>query len=201
MYVDLDDLVSIGWEWTLKHPEKMDEFLNSDQPRLAAWQLDRAIWKDMERFARKERAQQIGYSPKDEASYSIAMIESLLQRVMQGDPVPDRVEQEEIRAPRDAAEGGDYLVAYLDVQRAWKNAKLSTQERTILEYVVNVGCSQDEAASLTGTTRQLVARAHERALKKLQKYLGGPPVGDCPYNCECHEGRLRQRPTRQQFMS
>lgn len=193
-YVEHADLVSVGQLWCLDHPEKMAEFESDEQPRLAAWRLDKAVWKAQERYARKERAHRLGFSAKDEFFYSEDTIESLLPRVMGGDPVPDRKEPDEVRAKGDPAEGGEYLASYLDVQRAWEKAPLATQEQAVLYYTYADGASQEAIGELLGVTRQTVSRAHSRGVRKLQKFLGGAPVGDCPYTCECHEGKLRQRP-------
>lgn len=193
-YVEHEDLAAVGWFWVLEHPAKMEELQAEESVRLAAWKLDKAVWKEMERYARRERAQKVGFKAKDEVFYTEAMIKSLLPRVLANDPFPERRDREEIRTPTDAAESGDFLASYLDVQRAWKSDVLTLQERTIVEYLLIVGASQEETAAFVGVTRQTAARSFDRAIRKLQSFLGGPPVGDCPYTCECHEGRLRARP-------
>lgn len=193
-YVEHEDLVSVGWIWVMDHPAKMDEFIAEESASLAAWKLDKAVWKVMERYARKERAHRIGYKPKDEAFYTAAGIESMLPRVLMGDPLPDRVERAEIRPTGDPAEGGDWLAGYIDVSRAWRHAKLTQQEKTILGMTYEEGFSQEVTGEALGLSQATVSRGHDRAIRKLQSYLGGPPVGDCPYSCECHEGKLRTRP-------
>lgn len=193
-FVELDDLISVGWEWVLKHPEKMNEYQSEESVRLAAWRLDRSVWKDMERYARKERAFRLGYSTKDEMAYSPWSIGMMLPYVFSGQREPDRVDPPEIRTMKDPAEGGDFQAAYMDVERAFANAGLTPQEILILLGVYADGDSQEALAVELEISQATVSRGHDRALRKMQKYLGGPPVGDCPYSCECHEGKLRVRP-------
>jgi hypothetical protein len=192
--VEYQDLEQIGELWMLEHPQKMEEYKTLDEPRLAAWRLGKDLWRAMERYARKERAHSVGFKSEDEEFYSDGMIELILPRVLNGTIQPDVKAREEIRAPRDPAEGGDYLASYLDVQRAWRNAPLADTERTILEFTYIHGLSQQAVGSVLSLSQPTVSRGHDRGILKLQEFLGGAKPGNCPYSCECHEGKLRVRP-------
>jgi RNA polymerase sigma factor (sigma-70 family) len=186
--------MQIGELWMLEHPEKVNEYVLMEEPRLAAWRLGQDVWRAMERYARKERARSVGYKSEDEEFYSEGVIQLILPRVLKGAVEPDVKPKEEIRAPKDPAEGGDYLAGWLDVARAWRQASLSTQERTILELTYLHGASQEAIGDILGLSQPTVSRGHDRGIRKLQRYLGGAKPGDCPYSCECHEGKLRVRP-------
>jgi len=193
-YIEFEDVEQIGELWMLEHPEKLTEYMEMEEPRLAAWRLGQDLWRAMERYARKERAHAVGYKSEDEEFYTEGMIKLILPRVLNGVIEPDVRAREEIKAPKDPAEGGDYLASYLDVQRAWRLASLAAMERGVLEYTYIHGLSQEAIGSVLGLSQPTVSRAYDRGIRKLQRYLGGAKPGDCPYSCECHEGKLRVRP-------
>lgn len=176
-FVSQEDLVQDAWVWVLEHPERVQGYKDHEQPKLAYWWLQRDLWAVMDGACRKERAQRLGYDPADEAFYGKALLEALLPGVLTGDPIQPQGEVSEIRSGKDPAEGGTYLAMYLDVSRAWKEAKLSPRERDILKAIYGEGYLKQEVAEMYSITPQAISNQIKRSFEKIVKVLGGqyPP--------------------------
>jgi RNA polymerase sigma factor (sigma-70 family) len=191
-YVELEDLQSVGLLWVWEHPGQIAEF-EADE-KFGLWNLRRRLYDAMKVYAEKEKAQKSGYHIADQAAYGIKQIESLLPAVFAEDPAQPVTDTPEISGKSDPAQGGNYLVSFLDVKYALDGAELSDQEQTILGMMYGDGHSQEAIADLLDVDQSTVSRARTRSLRKLQTFLGGAGTKGCPYDCECHEGRLRRRP-------
>lgn len=193
-FVEFEDLVSEGWLWISEHPEQIDEYMSFERPPLAAWWLGRDVWKRMDRYARRQRAASLGYQPEDEAFYGPGVVANMLPHVLSGVPDQPVTEKTGNSNSGDPAHGGDWLVMYLDVKQAWYSTPLSDRERSVLMAVYLDGLSQGSVADLMDIDIKTVGRCLTRGIGKLSEALGGQRPGECPYTCECHEGRLRRRP-------
>jgi hypothetical protein len=195
-FVTKEDLEQLCDVYILAHQDKMDIWENEYQggeATLAEWQLYKELNKVLGRHARKEKAQQSGYQTEDESFYSLVSLAEVLPFVFARQPVPR--ERQEIRSKRDPALGGDWQATFMDIDGAWHRAPLSGQERSVLLHLYLDGDSQEATANILELTQAGVSKVHRRALGKLLTALGGPNPGTgCPYDCECHEGRLRARP-------
>lgn len=94
----------------------------------------------------------------------------------------------------DPAEGGSWLASFIDVKRAWESAPLSATERRVLFALHRYGWTQAAVADELMMTQQSVSQMARRGLERLSDELGGAKPLGCPYDCECHEGKLRRRP-------
>lgn len=193
-YVDAEDLISEGWIWVYEHPKAVEGYQEDENRKRSIYRLRRDISIYVEQYARKEKAQRAGYDPSDEAFYHAALISVFLAQVVTGDYEQGRAGPEVGRTNSDPAEGGTWMAARADVARAWESANLTELERgTMLRYYVE-GFTQDEIAEQDGVTQQSVAERLKKGVSKMTRRLGGPKPRGCPYDCECHEGRLRARP-------
>lgn len=192
-YVEKDDLIQEGQVWIWDHQDKVQEYLAMES-KLGSWALTRSLVAAMRRYAEQMKAQRAGYDPVDVMWYSSSLIEKYLSRAISEDPEPvlsgERIGSNNV----DPALGGSDLAQYMDVRHAWVTASLSDTERAVLAMTHDSGMSQDAIGALLGITQQVVSRTAQRAVRKLQDVLGGPEPKGCPYDCECHEGRLRRRP-------
>jgi DNA-directed RNA polymerase specialized sigma24 family protein len=143
-------------------------------------------------YAKTEKRQCLGYEAEDEAFYGLTQIAEILPSVMWDEPEPPRSAGSEIRSTSDPAEGGNWLASWLDVKHALNVADLSARERSTLLALYADGESQASWADMLGVTAQAVQQTNTRALRKLQRVLGGERDKGCPYQCECHS--YRQRP-------
>lgn len=191
-YVEFDDLRQEAWLWVLDHPKKMTEFQEEDDA-LGAWLLNRDLYKHLDKLARKVRADRVGYLPEDERFYTLKSIEELLPYVLNNDMTPPAGNVTG-KSTKDPAEGGDWLASWIDVKRAWERADLTDRQRGIVISLLGDSQTQQAVATCLYTTQSSVSASLQDALRKLLTFLGGDRPRGCPYDCECHEGRLRKRP-------
>lgn len=192
-FVDYDDLVQIGMVYLYDHSAKIEKYYD-EEPRLRMWLLNRDLSEVMRKYTTEQRALKTGYDVDDLSWYSPAMVESMLPYVLHDDREPPNIGASEGRSTADPAEGGNWLAMIMDVGRAWESAPLTETETAILVRIYCDGRTQADAADDLDLSQQAVSRAVRRALAKLADALGGGKPRGCPYDCECHEGRLRRRP-------
>lgn len=192
-YVEWDELLSEGWIWKLSHPGAFKQYDEDEQEKRGGYRLRRDLVRSMEKFARSEKAHRLGYNAADEAFYNEALVSELLPAVLREEKTPPQTPSGG-RGNADPAEGGSWMAHLLDVDVAWQEAPLVERERDALILYYGFGKSQTEAAELIGCDQATVARRIASGMKKLVTALGGSKPGGCPYDCECHEGRLRLRP-------
>ena len=195
-FVEVEDLEQASWLWILEHPKAMEEYgaAPEEDERKAAYRLRRDIRDHLDKVARENRAQALGYAPEDEEFYGRQMILNMLPHVIEGNSTPPTTGQSEVHTPSDPAEGGKWLAAYLDVQRAWDTAPLTADQHVLLIERVFSGLTLVELADQYGVSDRTISRRVNVALKVLSDALGGDRPHGCPHDCECHEGALRRRP-------
>lgn len=186
-YVQKEDLQQEGWLWVAEHSERVQSYVEHENPRQAHWWLDRDLWAVMDKYARSERAQFLGYETSDEAFYGKALVETLLPAVLHGDTTPSKSGDSTGPSTSDPAEGGAYLAMYLDVQHALSVAELAPRERQVVALYYGEGLSQEETAEELTISQQAVSKALRRITDKLIDKLGGRPPSNCPSDCECHK--------------
>lgn len=194
-YVDREDLVSEAQLWILEHPRTMNEYLEDEDIKRAHYRLTRDVTITMEVFARKEKAQKLGYDPEDEQYYSSVLVAALLPAVVLGQLEPPPVESDGSQATTDPAEGGSWMAARADVARAWEQAALSEQDRLILQAYYVEGYDQGTIGQFHGLARQTVGERLKKGMRKIVRELGGERPKGCPFDCECHDAPLRRRPS------
>lgn len=172
-YVEAEDLQQEGWLWIVEHPEKMKEHEEEPNVRLAASRLGRDIWGCMDRYARREKSSRSGYEPEDDIYFSDAMVGLVLPSVLKDDPTPPSRDGERIANTSDPAEGGTWLVTYLDMKQAWNKAKLSDDQRALMISYYRDEYTQQEIADMLGVTQQSVAKRLKTARARLIDRLGG----------------------------
>jgi RNA polymerase sigma factor (sigma-70 family) len=193
-YVDSDDLISEGWMWVYEHPKAVEDYQMDSNRRRAIYRMRRDISIHVEKFARKEKAQRLGYDPSDEQFYNAAIISVFLPQVVAGDYEMGRTGSEVGQTNADPAESGTWMAARADVSRAWGAANFTDLERsTMLRFYVE-GYSAIEIGQQDGVERQSVDERLKKGVAKMTRHLGGTKPKGCPFDCECHEGRLRARP-------
>lgn len=186
-YVQKEDLQQEGWLWAAEHPERLNMFLEHENPKQAYFWLSRTLWEVMDKYARSERAQFLGYETSDEAFYGKALVETLLPAVLHGDTTPSKSGDSTGPSTSDPAEGGAYLAMYLDVQHALSVAELAPRERQVVALYYGEGLSQEDTANELQIQQPAVSKALRRITEKLIDKLGGRPPSNCPNDCECHK--------------
>ena len=118
-YVPAGDIRQAVEEHAWRNREKICKYLR-DENRKAGWAAaSKALHRAGERYARKAKADRLGYNPRDEFFYDKILISEVIRYAVSGVvPAPDE-ETEYIRAPRDPAEGGNLNAMLADKGLQW----------------------------------------------------------------------------------
>lgn len=180
--VDVDDLTQMGLVWCIEHPKKFREYVDGDD----TGKLYRTLWNYMSNYARLERAKS-GYELEDEVFYSKRMLKGdgrkagLLHYVFDREnwykpPVTDDGAK---KRGGDPAEGNGWLATMVDLDRALD--AIGKPHRDLLEEHYYKGTTYEVIADRLNMSKTTVAKYVDRAVFKVQEYLGGPrPREDAP---------------------
>lgn len=169
-YVDFDDVIQEHRVWMLKHPAKLDEWLDredEDEFRKGRGALFVTLSRRGERHARAEKARLCGYEISDEWFISSKLIEEELPAVIAGDSLWHETVQSEGRNYSDPAEGGNRAAIRADVAAAW-----AKYPDPVLAALVHGETAQDVADDL-GVSVTTIRRRKQRALDRMIRFLGG----------------------------
>lgn len=180
---DVDDLTQMGLVWCVEHPKKLREYVNSEQPG----KLYVALHNYVKGYARNDRANREGYVLEDDAFYSKRMLKGdgtnpgLLHYVWDREnweKPPTRGEGAG-RSKGDPAEGGTWLAIMVDVDKALQS--LSEADQNLLRLHYQDGETYDSLRLGATVSKTTVATRIDRAVAKMQEFLGGPkPREDSP---------------------
>ena len=193
-HVTRQDLTGEARKWVLEHPGRIESLSSDDRVGRAFNRLKWTLTGFLSKYAEAEKAAQSGYDPVDQFSYNERLLEIFLPAVYANDPLTP-VRKLESRSGRvDPREGGNWAPMYADVSRAWETADLTRDQRDMLIRRFVDETPLDQLGWEFGLTRASVKRALRRAVSALLAPIGGAAPLGCPFDCECHEGRLRRRP-------
>lgn len=181
-WVERDDVKQECMQWALVRTEYINSQLSvEDEQELRhneqkiAWQMSRAA----QRYCRKEKAVKSGYQLADEAFYQTAVLGQLLPFVIASvlDGTVLEQAQEMIRdgQPKgfiSPAEGGNLLAMLLDIKRSY--LKLNDEHKRILVLRYHENLTLEQIGSVLGCHFTTADRRCTRALRELNKELGGP---------------------------
>lgn len=142
--------------------------------RRIGWQIKRAA----ERYARKEKANKLGYQINDEAFYKGATIGQLLPyvitSVLTGKPLEQGqqlVDDGQPKKPSAPSESNNFLAVLIDIKRAY--LLLPLEERDLLERRYFHEHTLQQIAQFLECAVSTADRRVENAFNKLQDNLGG----------------------------
>lgn len=179
---DTDDLCQVGLVWCIEHPKKFREYIDGDD----TGKLYRTLWNYMSNYARLERAK-AGYELDDEVFYSKRMLKGdgkkpgLLHYVFDPEnfhkpPVSDDGAK---RRGGDPAEGNGWLATMVDLCRALDH--IDADDRYLLREHYMYGSTYEAIAESMKVSKTTIAKRIDRAVFKVQEFLGGPrPREDAP---------------------
>lgn len=180
------DLYQEGVVWAFSHPRKMEGWMSDTENPKRGWaRFTRAVEGAMTRVARQEKASREGYDPDDEVFYGIRQIELCLPALwdehikLHG---PSREPAVGTSNP-DPSEGNTWAVMVLDVQDAWGAANLDAGERAMLRYRYGSGATYAELGRAFEVAASTAESRVKKALRKMQRHLGGAKPADCDNTC------------------
>ena len=180
-YVEKGDLLQEGWAFVLSRAEQFNELLSDDNEMQRKWNEKRIGWqirRQLERYARKEKAAKSGYQIADEAYYDTVTIAQLLPFVIKAHVNETALEQSQIlindgtpRKPAAPAEGGNLLAMLVDIKKAYERLEKDDQEILRLRYHENL--TLQHIAEYLECHPSTADRRSNQALRRLQNLIGG----------------------------
>lgn len=174
-YVEGGDLQGVLWEWAMKHESKVQKWFKLHEGRELERLLGKVFSDEARMFARREKANLLGYKLEDEFFYSAGVLKDLL-------PVALAPQTEWLDPPTDhgtggrstkaLSEGNNWLATLADVSRAV--GLLSLEDQSVLTDLHLGGIPTKDIARRDDITVRGVEQRQERALKRLWNALGGP---------------------------
>jgi len=180
-YVEKADLTQEAWAFVLSKAEQFNETLSVDNEVQQKWNEKKIAWqirRNLERYARKEKASKSGYQINDEAYYDTLTIAQLLPFVIKSHVMNTALEQSQVLindgTPRKTpapAEGGNLLAMLVDIKKAYE--KLDKEEQVILRLRYHENHTLQMLAEYLECAVSTADRRCNQALRKLQEKMGG----------------------------
>lgn len=181
-YTTADDVFQELCVWWVQHPRLWTELLAEAEEDAGALRLRRRLGDVAESFCRREKAAISGYEPSDEWFYSTRLLRELLPMVLagpQGAVLPGEPEGGHQRSGRPPEEGNDLSAMYADI--SWALERLPESQCALLTAAYLHGSSDAELGETLGVTAQVAGSRLHRAVRRLQRLLGGrAPIVDEP---------------------
>lgn len=186
VYTEKADLLQEAWAFVLSRADNFNELLSDENEMQRKWNEKKIAWqirRNLERYARKEKAIKSGYHINDEAYYDTVTIAQLLPFVIKSSITDSALEQSQImvndgqpRKPSAPAEGGNLLAMLVDIKRAYEKLEPEDQDILRLRYYDNLTLQvMSEYLECAISTAD---RKCSQSMRKLQNNLGG----ETPFN-------------------
>lgn len=180
-WVEKSDLLQEAWAFVLSRADTFNELLEVDSEVQRKWNEKRIAWqirRQLERYARKEKANKSGYQIADEAYYDTVTIAQLLPFVIKSFVKDTALEQSQIlindgtpRKPAAPAEGGNLLAMLVDIKKAYE--KLEKEDQEILRMRYHDNLTLQHIAEYLECAVSTADRRVTNSLRKLQNIIGG----------------------------
>ena len=180
-FVEKGDLLQEAWAFVLSRAEQFNELLSIEDEMQRKWNEKRIAWqirRNLERYARKEKAAKSGYQINDEAYYDTITIAQLLPFVIKSVVLDTALEQSQVlvndgtpKKPSAPSEGGNLLAMLVDIKKAYE--KLEKEEQDILRLRYYENHTLQQLAEYLECHISTADRRCQTALRKLQNEIGG----------------------------
>lgn len=180
-FVEKGDLLQEAWAFVLSRAEQFNELLSDENEVQRKWNEKRIAWqirRNLERYARKEKAAKSGYQINDEAYYDTITIAQLLPFVIKSVVLDTALEQSQVlvndgtpKKPSAPSEGGNLLAMLVDIKKAYQ--KLEKEEQDILRLRYYENHTLQQLAEYLECHFSTADRRCANALRKLQNEIGG----------------------------
>jgi len=180
-FVEKGDLLQEAWAFVLSRAEQFNELLSDENEVQRKWNEKRIAWqirRNLERYARKEKAAKSGYQINDEAYYDTITIAQLLPFVIKSVVLDTALEQSQVlvndgtpKKPSAPSEGGNLLAMLVDIKKAYQ--KLEKEEQDILRLRYYENHTLQQLAEYLECHISTADRRCQTALRKLQNEIGG----------------------------
>lgn len=180
-YTEKGDLLQEAWAFVLSRAEHFNDLLSDENEVQRKWNEKKIAWqirRQLERYARKEKAVKSGYQITDEAYYDTVTIAQLLPFVIASAINNTSLEQSQImindgqpRKPAAPAEGGNLLAMLVDIKKAYERLEKDDQDILRLRYHENL--TLQHIAEYLECATSTAERRCNNSLRRLQDNIGG----------------------------
>jgi DNA-directed RNA polymerase specialized sigma24 family protein len=170
-----------AWAFVLSRADNFNELLSDESEVQRKWNEKKVAWqirRNLERYARKEKASKSGYQINDEAYYDTVTIAQLLPFVIKSVVTDTALEQSQIlvndgtpKRPSAPAEGGNLLAMLVDIKKAYE--KLDKYDQDILRLRYHDNQTLQLISEYLECAISTADRKCNQALTRLQNHLGG----------------------------
>jgi hypothetical protein len=178
-----DDIAQAMWVRIMERASWFSSQVEAGKTGLAREELRRAGWKACksdERYERAQKAAAAGYDIEDEQYYSLGLLRALLPAYVDGGIAEEPPRQRGGKGSSLKSERGDYLAMLCDVSSGM-DAVAPHERRTLTEWFAlpqgddsGSRSARSQWSSSHGMTVNAMEQRVTRALRALQKALGGP---------------------------
>ena len=172
-FVQPDDMRQTMWEYAWRRRETFAEYLNREDEvdRKRGWSaLLTSLYRAADRYARKEKAEQSGYRPSDEAFYNRVLIEELMSVRYNGSSLTNQV-NDKVKVKTIPGSGYGLETSLADLDKAL--LMLDLEDRALLEKAFGDQLHERELAEMFEVSRSTIDRRINRACAQVIEYLGG----------------------------
>lgn len=181
VYTEKADLLQEAWAFVLSRADSFNELLEIESEEQRKWNEKKIAWqlrRNLERYARKEKAAKSGYAINDEAYYDTVTIAQLLPFVIKSSVTDTALEQSQVlvndgqpRKPAAPAEGGNLLAMLVDIKKAYESLEQEDKEILRLRHYDNL--TLQVIAEYLECAISTADRKCNQALRRLQNNIGG----------------------------
>lgn len=177
VYFDQADVQQELVVWCLNHERKVKEWLNPDlepaERKIGIKQLAKSMNREADKYCRDRKAKSCGYETRDEAFYTMGMLEELISHL---DELEFMSQQStgNVRVSNggsDPATGNNYMISVLDVRAALNDLEPDDQLMLSMKYQENMTLQQ--IADMLDVSDSTVSRRVHQALRRMVNVLGG----------------------------
>lgn len=177
VYFDAADVQQELVAWAIKRERKVREWLNPEleqQDRKAnIKQLARSMNREADKYCRARKARSAGYETRDEAFYTITMLEELITHLNELENMSSN-QTGNVRVSNggsDPATANNYLASVIDVRSALESLDPTDQMLLDMKYRENLTLGQ--IAAVVDLSDSTISRRIHSALRKMSQFLGG----------------------------
>ena len=168
-----DDIKQELWIWFLTHPLKVKQWREMENEKETIKLLARSLRNAAHDYCQKEKAQSVGYMVEDNFYYQRTMVETILPSVVTGDMSGSRNADTNTGYTHNKApsEGGNWLVYFIDVHKAY--SKLTEQQQKVLYLRYGQNLLGSDLGAILDCSSDAARKRVDTALRKLIQELGG----------------------------
>lgn len=177
VYFDQADVQQELMAWVLKRESKvrgwLDPTLETPERKANIKQLAKSMNREADKYCRSHKAKMSGYETRDEAFYTMTMIEELITHLEEIENMSSN-QTGNVRVSNggsDPATANNYLASVIDVKAALESLEPTDQLMLEMKYKENLTLAQ--MADALGLSDSTISRRIHSALRKMTKYLGG----------------------------